>query len=123
MIVADTNILIGAIRGNELAQAAITRHLPAVYLSAITEIELWVGATNHAKKDAVTKVLQSHEVLPLTRSITEIAVRLVKTHNTGSRSLTLPDALIAATCLDAGCGLLTFNTKDFSFIKGLKLVR
>lgn len=86
-------------------------------------MELWVGATNKSKKLAVEKVLESHEVAPLTKSISEIAARLVKTCNTGNRSLFLPDALIAATCIGDGLELLTFNTKDFKFIKGLKLVK
>ncbi len=34
----------------------------------------------------------------------------------------LPDATIAATCLENDLTLITFNIKDFRFINGLKLL-
>lgn len=33
----------------------------------------------------------------------------------------LPDAVISATCLENDLILLTYNVKDFRFIKGLKI--
>jgi tRNA(fMet)-specific endonuclease VapC len=121
MVIVDTNVLISSIRGNMMAMQLIKKYMPEIRLSVITEVELYIGATNKSKKNTVAKILSSHEVIPINKSISEIAIRLVKTYNTGSRSLYLPDAFIAATCLHENCRLLTFNTKDFKFIKGLHL--
>lgn len=121
MVIVDTDVIISSIRGNEIAQQLIRKYMPAINISVVTEIELYIGATNKSKKDAVAKVLQTHTVIPLNKSISEIAARLVKTYNTGNRSLMLPDAFIAATCLHEHCRLLTFNVKDYKFIKGLHL--
>jgi len=123
MVIADTDILIAAIRGNEMAKKLLSKYMPNVYISSVTEMELYIGATNTIKKNAVKQVIVSHAVLPLSKSIGDIGLRLIKTYNTPNRSLYMPDALIAASCIDAGFALLTFNTKDFKFIKGLKLAR
>ncbi len=86
-------------------------------------MELFAGATNKTKKASVELVLNEHEVLPINKSICEIALRLIKTYNTTNSSLFLPDALIAATCLHHHAALITFNTKDFDIIKGLQLAK
>lgn len=121
MVIVDTNVLISSIRGNKMAVQLIKKYMPNVRISVITELELYIGATNKSKKNTVAQILMSHEVIPINKSINEIAIRLVKMYNTANRSLYLPDAFIAATCLHENCRLLTFNTKDFKFIKGLHL--
>ena len=121
MVIIDTDVIISSLRGNEMARQLIKKYMPSVNISVITEIELYTGAITKSKKDAVAKVLQTHEIIPINKSICDIATRLVKTYNTGNKSLFLPDAFIAATCLHERCRLLTFNVKDYKFIKGLQL--
>lgn len=119
----DTNILIGAIRSNRMALSLLKRNGKNALISVVTEIELAIGATDKAKKEAVKAVIEKHEVLPLSRQIGERALQLVELYCTPQRKLFMPDALIAATCLEHNAALLTFNTKDFKFIKGLKLAK
>lgn len=121
MVVIDTNILISAIRGNNMALTLLRKHKENAVISIVTRIELSVGATNKGKQEAVNRVLGTHEVLPLSRHIGEKALKLVVLYCTPQRRLYLPDALIAATCMEYNAALLTFNTKDFDFIKGLSL--
>jgi len=123
MVIVDTNIIISSIRGNEMARQLIKKYLSSIHISVVTEIELYSGATTKAKKDVVEKVIALHPTIPINKSICEIATRLVKTYNTGHKSLFLPDAFIAATCIHENCRLLTFNLKDFDFIKGLHLAK
>ena len=67
MVVADTDILIAAIRGNDIAQKLLLKYSPNIYISTVTQIELYIGATNDEKKKAVQQVTQSHTALPLTK--------------------------------------------------------
>ena len=94
-----------------------------LYISQVTEMELFAGATNTAKRNAVNEVLRNHEVLPLSKAIGDKAVHLLKTYNNKRGVLMLADALIAATCNHHDCSLITFNTKDFRMIKGLQLAK
>ncbi len=121
MVIVNTNIFIAAMRGHAIAQTLIAKYAPGVFISAVTEMELLVGATNSSKQSAVEAVLLSHEVIHISKAISEATLQLIKAHNTSTRSLAIPDALIAATCLQTGYPLVTFNTQDFKFIKGLQL--
>ena len=122
MVVADTDVIIAALRGNGLAKRLLVKYMPEVYISAVTEMELLVGATNTGKKEAVKQITSTHQILPLSKNIGQEAKRLLLLYNTTSRQLKMPDALIAATCIHHKYRLLTFNTKDYKFIKGLQLV-
>jgi predicted nucleic acid-binding protein len=124
MVIADSDVIIAAIRGNEMAKSILKKYAKGgIYISLITAIELNIGATNASKKAAIKKVSESHETLPINKAIGELALRLVKTHNTKTQSLYLADALIAATCLHHNFRLITFNSKDFAIIKGLQFAK
>lgn len=123
MVVVDSDVLIAAIRNNEMAKAVLKKYGNRLALSATTVMELYVGAKTQHQKQAVGNIIADHQVISLDRAISDVAIRLLKEHNTGTRSLFMPDALIAATCLEHNAALLTFNTKDFDFIKSLKLAK
>jgi len=123
MVIADTNIFIATIRGNEIAEALLLKHQNSLAISLITILELKSGATDSKKKTAVRLITDMYTVLPLSKHIGERALQLVELYTTPQRKLEVPDALIAATCLEHQASLLTFNTKDFKFIKGLKFAK
>lgn len=123
VVIADTDVFIAAIRGNEIAQSLLRKYGGSIAVSAITVAELYVGAKNNTKKKIVEQILNDHELIELNKAITEVAIRLIKTYNTVTKQLLLADAFIAATCLENKAALLTFNTKDFRFIKGLRLAK
>lgn len=120
VIVVDTDVFIAAIRGNEIAQQLLRKYSKSLALSSITICELYVGAKDVAKKKIVDKIATDHEILDLNKAISVRAIKLLKAHNTPTKQLFIPDALIAATCLENKAKLLTFNTKDFKFIKGIR---
>jgi len=123
MVIVDSDVFIAAMRKNEMAETLLRKYGSNIRLSAITVLELFVGAKTTAQKKAIENILKDHEIVLIDKSISTLAIKLVKAHNSHSRSLFLPDALIAATCLEHNAPLLTFNTKDFKFIKGLKLAK
>ena len=68
--------------------------------------------------DLISTLLAPFRELPVNREIADRAGRIRR--ETGIR---LPDALIAATALEAGLGLVTRNNKDFATVRSLRLRR
>lgn len=123
MVIVDTNIFISAIRGNEIAKQLIKKYMPNIGISVVTEMELYAGANSNTKREIVDQIVLFHEVIYLNKATCIIALNLIKTYNSGNSSLYLADALIAATCINGHYPLITFNTQDFSMIKGLKFAK
>jgi hypothetical protein len=104
--VFDTNIVIDALNGVEVADAEYGRY-DRVLISTITWIEAMVGATDD--EETVRDFLSSRfEVVSLDESVAAATIIIRR-----SRRLRLPDAIILATAQVQGAVLVTRNTKDF----------
>lgn len=85
--------------------------------SIISKVEiLGYHKLHSAEKATLTELLNSLELIYLTPACYEIAIQLRQ-----QRKLTLGDSLIAATCLERGYTLATYNTADFARIEELKV--
>lgn len=125
-IICDTDVMI------EYWDTAKSRHattkstleksieLDNVVLSAITKMELMLGAVNKADLTKITKKLSRFNISLLNNDITLRAFDLLQSYRL-SHGLLLPDSIIAATALIANLELYTYNTKDFKFISQLRL--
>ncbi|RYY06916.1 MAG: type II toxin-antitoxin system VapC family toxin [Sphingobacteriaceae bacterium] len=91
-----------------------------VILSAITKMELIIGATNKADMQRINKNIFRFTVAFISDSITQTAIQLLQDYKL-SYGLALPDALIAATALETQFPLFTYNLKDYKFIAGINL--
>lgn len=96
----------------------ITR-LGRVAISSITYLELAAGIRPH-EEYAVHKLLSRFQTLPIDAAIGQRAGELVRLQRTKGHTLSFPDAVIAATTLQYGLTLVTFNPEDFS-LPGLQL--
>lgn len=121
MVIIDTDIFIGAPRGNAAAAKLLNALKGKASVSIITELKLFVGAKTKLQKQQAEKILEPFDKLKINHEIYVIAKRLLKEYNTHRKSLYLPNALIAATSMFAGYALLTFNKEDFRIIKNLKM--
>jgi predicted nucleic acid-binding protein len=122
MVIIDTNIFIGALRGNAEAGKYLQTYQRSGFVSIITELELLVGAKSKLQKQQAEIILNAFDKLKINNEIYLLAKRLLKEYNTNTKSLYLPDAIIAATALEMGYSLLTYNHADYRFIKGLILL-
>ena len=120
----DTNFLINYVGGGEeeLVQRVegwLTEGR-TLHCSAIAWAEFQCGPLLPEESLAAEGVL--HSVLPVTAELAVEAARLFR--ETGRRSRSLADCLIAATALREGAALATHNRDDFAFFlpHGLELV-
>jgi len=121
MILFDTNVFIEVFKGNADAKRVYEQVLPSeICLSSITAMELYYGALNKRELLFIKKFIGCFSVIYVNESVSELALNLVELYSK-SHTLDIPDALIAATAIENGCDLFTYNTKDFKYIPELHL--
>lgn len=103
----DTNILIDYLAGREDAARELVRHADGL-VSAITWLELLIGARDEAEEDVIKMFLRDFSVVEIDRKVAWEAVTLRRTHR-----LRLPDAVIWASARTESALLVTRNTRDF----------
>lgn len=122
MILVDTNIIIEIYRDNQLIIERV-RNIGQenIAVSVITSAELMYGARNKNELQTILKDLKKISVLNLDTEISIKFGQLIEKYAL-SHKLSLPDALIAATAICRNLPLYTLNTKDFKYIKDVKLL-
>lgn len=96
--------------------------LDNVVLSAITKMELMLGATSKSDLNKINKKLERFNIALLNNEITLKAFDLLQTYYL-SHGLTLPDCVIASTSIITELELFTYNIKDYKFISQLTLFK
>lgn len=122
-ILVDTDVLVDVLRQVEttisILQTATITASPII--NAVTQMELIVGFRNATELRNLDYFLRSFEIINLSEAISTEAVQLLHQYRL-SHGLLIPDALIAASSLVTGHGLLTKNQRDYRFIEGLDLL-
>lgn len=91
-------------------------------INTVIYIELIQGSIKKSEREFIKKHLSNLEYFTLTAEISAKSIELIDNYSS-SQGLFLPDALIAATAILNDLTLVTFNVKDFIFIKGLRVVQ
>jgi predicted nucleic acid-binding protein len=86
-------------------------------IAVITQIELLCWNTDDVTSQNIQDFIADSNVLDITPDVIAHCVALRK-----GKKIKTPDAIIAATALAYGFTIITSNEKDFSNIKGLKVV-
>jgi predicted nucleic acid-binding protein len=121
MVLCDTDIFIEALKNNPSVTNLLRQiGFQNIALSAITIMELYFGALNKREVSKIKNRMQKLYIVALDKDITETAIDLVEKY-AKSHGLRIPDALIAATSICQKMELLTYNVKDFKFIKDRSL--
>ena len=121
LILCDTNVLIEFYKNNSsvlLTLNEIGRSNLAI--SVVTEAELYFGALNKVEMQRIAGNLSLLRSLSITHPISEIFLGLMKAYAL-SHTISIPDALIAATALHHDIAIYTLNVKDFRYIPDLLL--
>lgn len=120
LIIVDSCVLIKAFRKDITAINDLKAISGFTAYSVITELELLIGANTKTKKDALKEIFKSYYGIPLTPEISKKAVEIMHSYISGQKVISVPDCLIAATSIITGYPILTYNKKDFDFIKGVE---
>ena len=121
MVIVDTDVIVEFLRDSPDAAKALKAIKPEnLAISAVTRMELLVGAWNNAELRKIEKSLDAIQEISISEDISAKAVDLIRNY-AKSHGLKIPDAIIAATAIDQSVHLFTYNIRDFKFIKGLTL--
>lgn len=116
----DTNIFIAILKGDANLKSFVESMACAI--DTIVYLELIQGAKDKREVRIIEKYLTKYQLIYFDKIISQTATDLIRSYSK-SHNLMLGDAIIAATCLENDLTLVTFNTKDFRFIKGLKILK
>jgi predicted nucleic acid-binding protein len=128
-IILDSDVIISGERGTlDLERWLIAQLGEEFEVAAITVAELWHGVeratpTHRAKRQRyVENFLAAMRIVPYTEQTAQIHARLwAKLESTG-QMIGDYDLIVAATALERGSSVATFNKRHFSAVKGLKVI-
>lgn len=125
MTVADTDVLIDALRGRKESAERIAAEIRAGSLAttAITHFELLSGARTGPELEKVTKLLRPMAILPLDQAAAQAAAQARRSLESIGAKIGMADYLIAGICLSRSAPLLTRNRAHFERVPGLTLGR
>lgn len=119
----DTGLVLRHLRGQRRAVRLLSGlgKMGRLSVSAITRLEVHAGMQPD-ETYATNKLLSRFITYDMNRELADRAGDLIRESRDRHVSLSVPDAIIAATALIHGLALVTLNQADFEDISGLSLV-
>jgi len=114
----DTNVFSEVFKGNVPVKQYV--ETLAACVDTTVYVECLQGQKSNAEKQRIKKYLATFPILHFTPEVSERTIALIDAYS-NSHGLQLPDAQIAAVCLENDLTLVTYNVKDFQFIAGLTI--
>jgi len=119
--ILDSCILIDYLRGESGVYELIVKNEKIrLSMSTITMMELMIGALNKREVSYIQKAFKNIDIIYINEDISKIAENLI-TKYSKSHNLQIADALIAATSINIGATLITYNISDFRYIPNIRL--
>lgn len=125
----DADVLIADERGIfDLKNWLVARQNEQVEIAAITASELWhgheraSGAQKVRRRVYIETALATFSVIPFTGLTAQIHARLWAGLESSGKMIGYHDLIVAATALERGSAVATFNVRHFSAVKGLKVI-
>jgi predicted nucleic acid-binding protein len=128
-MILDADVLIADERGVfDLHSWLVVQPRARFELAAITVAELWhgleraSGAHRVRRRSYVEGVLASFPVIPYTGLTAQIHAHVWADLESRGKMISYHDLIVAATALERGSAVATFNVRHFSVVKGLKII-
>lgn len=117
MFLIDTNVF-SKIFGHDRLVRAYVESIEA-FIDVTVYIECLQGSKSNHEKRVIEKYITRFPLLPLTPSVSARSISLIRQYS-NTHGLLLADSLIAATAIENDLTLVTYNTRDFEFVRNLK---
>jgi tRNA(fMet)-specific endonuclease VapC len=128
-IILDADVIIRAEKGGfDLAGWAASRPDEQLEIAAITVAELWQGVERAAAKYKPARqhflqtIFAAFPIIPYTGQTALEHSRIWAELESTGRMIGYYDLIVAATALERGCAVATFNLKHFTQVKGLTVI-
>lgn len=123
MIVADSDVLIDSLRGNEPAASRVAKELKtgALVTTVVNAFELLSGAKRSREREKVDTLLAAMTILPLSNNAARTAAAIRRDLESKGKGIGMAGYLIAGICLDRGAILLTRNRSHFERVERLSI--
>jgi len=124
MIVADTDVLIDALRGREPSAARVRAGLRdgTLVTTSVNAFELLSGARSPREADAVDRLLGAMTILPLDATAAGRAASCRRDLEAAGQTIGMGDSLIVGICLSRTTGLLTRNRRHLDRVTDLVVI-
>ena len=122
MLIIDTDVLIDVLRKHPPALKWLAGVTDEIITPGFCSMELVADVHSLAEMRRVDQVLLPVRVVWPSRGAMEDALRIYRSFRL-SVAIGFVDAMIAATAIELDLALHTFNSKHYSHVPGLKLIR
>jgi len=116
----DTDVLIEYLRGSDRAAKLLEGLEGDLVISAMSVAELFSGVKGSEEMDALDQFMLAFRTIPIHDRLARQA-GLIRQEYHPSHGVGLADALIAATALEEGAELFTFNRRHYPMVKDASL--
>jgi tRNA(fMet)-specific endonuclease VapC len=129
-IILDADVIIGAEKGTfDLRSWAASRSDDQFEVAAVTVAELWhgveraTGAHKARRRKYLEAILAALPIIPYTEQTAYEHARIWAQLESSGKMIGFYDVIVAATALERGSGVATFNERHFAEVKGLTIVK
>jgi tRNA(fMet)-specific endonuclease VapC len=128
-IILDADVIIRGERGTfDLGRWAASLAGQELEIAAITVAELWhgveraTGVHRSKRQQYLQTILQLLPIIPYTEQTALEHARLWAGLEAAGRMIGFYDVILAATALERGSTVATFNSRHFAHVRGLKMI-
>lgn len=129
-IILDADVIIRGENGSFDFRGWLASHPDERFeIAAITIAELWHGVERATGKHRTLReqylraIVAALPVLPYTERTAYVHAELWAHLQSTGKMIGYYDVIVAATALEHGCDVATFNSRHFSAVPGLKVVK
>jgi tRNA(fMet)-specific endonuclease VapC len=128
-IILDTDVIIRGERGTlDLNRWLASKADQEIQIAAITVAELWHGVERASsvyreeRESYIRTIIDLMKILPYTETTALEHARIWAVLESSGKMIGFYDLIVAATALEHGCAVATFNRRHFAQVPGLKVV-
>jgi tRNA(fMet)-specific endonuclease VapC len=128
-IILDADVIIRGEKGTfDLKSWLASRPTDEFEIAAITVAELWHGVERAAGRHRATRqrylqaILAPLPVIAYTEQVAYEHARIWARLEAGGKMIGYYDLIVAATAIERGAGVATFNARHFVSVAGLKVI-